>query len=209
MTLADRTRAYGYALATELGLGDEVARRQGDADKLERMLGLRRGRGGGLRDRLGDSALLADAFPSPTDAHAALQSVSDEELELARRLVHTVLIWAPALMPLIASEEGDVARDFVALARKVFVDPPALMPAAAVIGVTVLLRRKKAEPVDVREQLAEFVPAAVNLELLATLPKGQRRAMLSRLPGPDRDELVEAVRRTAQERMPIRIRGRN
>jgi hypothetical protein len=195
MSLAERTRAYGYAIAVELGHDDEITRRAKDADDLARMLGLRRGRTGGLLNTIDGAPHLRDSLLAPHDARVALESATDEELELIRRVVHTLLTWLPTFLSLMIAEEGDKARDFATLAQLAVRDAPGELLATAVIAVLTSLRRKAPPSREIQDQLAAFVPALVNLELLMSVSDGERQAAWERLSVSDRRQVLEARRR--------------
>lgn len=83
MTMDERIRACAYALAFAFNDEDEIARRKGDAVLLERMLGLRTGRGGGLatvmpldEDTLRQRACVLPARSAPCSIQRQMMSSS-------------------------------------------------------------------------------------------------------------------------------------
>lgn len=171
MTVAERSRAYGYIVALMFGLSDELERRNDDWPLVERMVGFRRGRGGGLAAALEPGALKPIMpFPTMAEAEAAVDNASAEEYEFVRRLLHLMITWTPMLLRLAVTTEGDRARDFVAIASRFAQDPPVSIYAPAVLFHLVALHRKEPTGAELREHVSALDPEQVNQELASLLP---------------------------------------
>lgn len=138
MKLRDRERAFGYITAAMFGLEEELECRRADISHLERMLGIRTGREGGLSPTLGlvDPDGNAVQLPTPAQALDAVTKATPKELELVRRLVQIVIGWLPILLPILFAELGAKSVHLIDLIHDLFSDPP---PAALTFLVTVLL----------------------------------------------------------------------
>ena len=146
MSVSDRTSAYGYMLALMFGLEDELARRSAAAASLERMLGLRSGRQGGLAATLAstlDEVQPLVGLPTPDEAASASAHARDDELEVVRWIVDLIKTWAPSFLKLLVAEHGPRAEPFAILARGVFDDPhPGFLP-VVILSLLVHLRRAR------------------------------------------------------------------
>lgn len=169
MSLAERERAYAYMAASILASEDELRDRDEDIPALERLLGLRTGRDGGLSRELGlrDEKGKADRVPTPAQARAALTSARDEEFELARRGVWVVVVLLPVVVKALLTDEGAKALDLVDVIGHLFADPSADDLALLVPVLLVSLQSNDASVDEIREHLAALAPAQVGLELSA------------------------------------------
>jgi hypothetical protein len=169
MSLAERERAYAYMAASILGNEEELRLRDLDLPALERLLGLRTGRDGGLSRELGlrNKSGAADRLPTPAQARAAITAAHDDEFELARRGVWVLVNLVPVTMKQILAEEGVKAVDLIEVIDHVFGDPPADSLALLVPTLLVSLRAHGAAIEETRKQLAALAPAQVGPELAA------------------------------------------
>lgn len=169
MSLAERERAYAYMAASILASEDELRDRDEDIPALERLLGLRTGRDGGLSRELGlrDEKGEADRLPTPAQAGAALAGAPDEELELARRGVWVVVMLLPVVVKTLLTEEGAKALDLIDVIDHLFADPSAEDLALLVPALLVSLRSNDATVDEIREHLVALAPAQVGSELAA------------------------------------------
>ncbi len=195
MTMDERTRACAYALAFAFNDDDEIARRKGDAVLLERMLGLRTGRGGGLATvmPLDEDTLRLAGMRPPGQLRAMFDSAADDEFEFVRRLLHVFVFWIPLLIPQFIEHFGEQARPVGELARKLFADLPPEHYAFAATAMLASLHAKGHTADELRRQLAAANPAAINLDLLAALPAAERRPAFEQLPAYDQQQVAGAL----------------
>jgi hypothetical protein len=197
MTADERVRACAYALAFAFNADEEIARRKDDAVFLERMLGLRTGRGGGLATAIPldeDTLRLAGLRP-PGQLRTMLDSATDEEFEFVRRLLHAIVVWIPLFIPQFVEHFGAKARPVGELARKLFADLPPEHYAFAATAMLASLHAKGHTVDELRRQLAAANPAAINLDFLAALPAAERRPAFEQLPTYDQQQVAGALAR--------------
>src|ERR1700722_1373782 len=169
--------ACAYALA--FNAEEEIKRRKDDAPLLERMLGFRHGRGGGLASvlPLDEDTLRVAGFRPPGELRAMRDSTTDAELELVCRLLHAIIAWIPLFIPQFFERFGEKARPLGELARKLLPDLPPERYAFAATAMLASLNAKGHAADDLRRQLSTVTPVATSLNLLATLvPEKRRRA---------------------------------
>jgi hypothetical protein len=201
MTADERVRACAYALAFAFNAEEEIQRRKDDAPLLERMLGFRHGRGGGLASvlPLDEDTLRVAGFRPPGELRAMLDSATDDEFEFVRRLLHAIVVWIPLFIPQFVEHFGEKARPLGELARRLFADLPPEHYAFATIGMLAALNAKGHAADDLRRQLSTVTPVAINLDLLATLEPEKRRRAFDQLPSQDRGQIAgELSRRRTQ-----------
>jgi hypothetical protein len=205
MTADERTRACAYALAFAFNAEEEIARRKDDAVLLERMLGFRSGRAGGLAMvmPLDEDTLRIAGLRPPGQLRAVLDSAADEEFEFVRRFLHVIVVWIPLLLPQFIEHFGERARPVAELARQLFDDLRPEYLGFAAMGMLASLHAK-GHPVDeLRGQLAAATPAAINLELIDTLAKGERLPAFKQLPAQVRQQVAgELARRRKSSASP-------
>jgi hypothetical protein len=201
MTADERRRACAYALAFAFNAEDEIARRKDDAVLLERMLGFRTGRGGGLATvmPLDEDTLRLAGLRPPGQLRDMLDSAADDEFEFVRRLLHAIVVWVPLVIPQLIEQYGEKARPVGELARKLFEDLSPEYHAFAATAMLASLHAKGHLAADLRHQLAAATPLAINLDLLRTLPPEERRSAFEQLPAHDQHQVAGALarRRTA------------
>jgi hypothetical protein len=167
MRLGDREAAFGYMVATMLGLEEEIDRRDQDLAHLERMLGMRSGHDGGLSAQLGlrESNGAAMRLPTPAHARAAIEQASALELEFVRRVVAVVLFWLPPLLPTLLGDEAVKAAHLLDLVREIFADPPPGAFPFLIAVPLVLLHAKDPAIQDLQDHLTTLKPGPLNGEL--------------------------------------------
>ena len=141
MTVAERERAYGYLLAGMFRSEPELARRTTDVGDLERLVGMRSGHGGGLAGEAQLVDLRDQSIPPSAQAvRAAIGGCSEQELELARRIV---VVWTKViflLLPALFPGKQTQSRDLIRLLNHFLEDPDpgalAFFAAVAVFGLT-------------------------------------------------------------------------
>ncbi len=197
MTADERTRACAYALAFAFNAEHEIARRKDDAVLLERMLGFRTGRGGGLASvmPLDEDTLRLAGLRPPGQLRAMLDSAADEELEFVRRLLHAIVVWIPLFIPQFVEHFGERARPVAELARRLFEDLRPEYHAFAATGMLASLHAKGHPADELHAQLAAATPAAINLELLGTLPTDERRPAFEQLLAHDQQQVAGELAR--------------
>jgi hypothetical protein len=200
MTADERIRACAYALAFAFNAEEEIERRKDDAPLLERMLGFRHGRGGGLASivPLDENTLRVAGFRPPSELHAMLDSATDDEFEFVRRLLHAAVVWMPLLVPQFIAQFGEKAKPVGELARKLFADLPPEHYAFAATAMLASLQAKGHPADELRRQLGQVTQGTINLEMLSVLPSEERRSAFKQLPDQDqRDAAGELMRRRA------------
>ncbi len=197
MSQGERARAYGYLIALVTGLDGELRLREADYPSLERMLGLRSGRSGGLAEaaEVGlDSRDVAMIRPD-MDATRRILCSSDDELEHARLLAQLLVDWMPVLAPVLLAEFGAKGRAFEELVRGALTDPPPTLIALLAVGLIGALAVSGPEPVELRRRQDELASGSVDLELLELLPRGDRQRVIDHLPLRRRKRIEAEVRR--------------
>jgi DNA-binding transcriptional MerR regulator len=201
MTVDERTRAYAYMLAVMFDLQGEVERRSGDAWLVERMLGLRSGRGGGLAAAIALESVSERLarLPQPDEVSGVIADVTDDEFEFVRRLVQVMTVWTPLLLPLLLDDVGAKAEPFATLARSFFADtPPGFYP-FIVVTLLVMLRAKGRDHADLRTHVLALTPGAVDVEMLRTLPVGARRGAFEQLPKQTKAVVLTELQRASEK----------
>lgn len=202
MTADERIRACAYALAFAFNAEEEIERRKDDAPLLERMLGFRHGRGGGLAGvmPLDEDTLRLAGFRPPGELRDMLDSATNDEFEFVRRLLHAIVVWIPLFIPQFMTQFGEKARPLAELARKLFADLPPEHYAFAVTAMLASLHAKGHPADELRRQLAQVTPGTINVEMLSALPTEERRPAFDQLPTQDQRETAGEIqqRRRAQ-----------
>jgi hypothetical protein len=167
MRLGEREAACGYMLATMLDLEEEIARRKSDLVHLERMLGIRSGRDGGLSAQLGlrEPGGAAMRLPTPTEVRTAIEEASAMELEVVRRVVSVLLFWLPPLLPALLGDQAVKAAHLVDLVTEIFTDPPPAAFPFLVAVPLVLLHAKDPATAELQTHLDSLDPSVVGGEL--------------------------------------------
>jgi hypothetical protein len=172
MTADERVRACAYALALAFNAEEEIERRKDDAHLLERMLGFRHGRGGGLAGvlPLDEDTLRLAGFRPPGELRAMLDSATNDEFEFVRRLLHAIVVWVPLFIPQLVAQFGEKARLVGELARKLFADLPPEYYAFAATAMLASLHARGHPADELRRQLVQATQATINLEMLSAHP---------------------------------------
>ena len=184
MTLEERRRGYGFMLAVMFNVETEIERRSGDAWLVERMIGLRSGRGGGLAAAFALESVSERLarLPSPDKAVGVISDATEDEFEFVRRLVQVMIVWGPLLLPLVLDGEGAKAEPFATLARDFFADTPPRFYPFVVVALLVMLRAGGPDEAELRAHVAALAPGALDVDMLRNLPAGTRRGAFDRLP---------------------------
>jgi hypothetical protein len=201
MTADERIRACAYALAFAFNADDEIERRKDDAPLLERMLGFRHGRGGGLAGvvPLDEDTLRLAGFRPPGELRDMLDSAANEEFEFVRRLLHALVVWIPLFIPQFMARYGEKARPLGEFVRELSADLPPEHYAFAATAMLASLHAKGHPADELRRQLAQLTQGTINVEMLGALPREERRVAFEQLPMKDRQEAAgELARRRKQ-----------
>jgi hypothetical protein len=162
MRLSERERACGYLVAAMFGMEEELAKREADLPHLERMLGLRRGHGGGISATVGlnDAKGNVARLPAPAQAREAVRTAQPIELELARRGVQVFLFVLPAALPALFANEAVKAVDVVDFVRRSAAEPPPALFEFLLTVFLVSLRAKEPAMEELQAQLGAMEPNA-------------------------------------------------
>ncbi|MGO9490379.1 MAG: hypothetical protein ACLQBB_15310 [Solirubrobacteraceae bacterium] len=176
MSADERTRACAYALACMLGAEEEIERRRKDAVLLERMLGLRSGRGAAIASfmPLEERTLRMARPPSPEHLRRVLTDAPPEELELVRAALNLATTWAPLLLPALLEQFGARAVALVDVSVELLGNPPPEYKAFAVITLLVSLHARGHAVAELSAQLQQITAAEVDRELFELLPESRR-----------------------------------
>lgn len=172
-----RELAIAFVMSEMLGVAsDEDAAAKG-LFQLERIFGMRSGRGGASRDLSEVSVKPDDMFPDPADLGRALDGASPERIEFARRGVDAALIWMPALQATLASEFGVAATPVVDIAAEW---AEKMTPHVHALMFAILIRNALARATDdeITESLTVFNGPLMTAAILAERPPSERDAAL-------------------------------
>jgi DNA-binding transcriptional MerR regulator len=198
MKLDERERAYGFLIALVASDADELDRRRPDAAAVERMLGLRTGRDGGLAHLSPVESLVAMAREqlSAERLHALIDTRATEDYEFVRLLARTLMLWMPLLVPTMGALIGSKAVALVDAAAELGPDVPAEVGAGLVLSMLVSLEVKGRSSERITRLLAELELGAVDSELLSLVTPARARAELVRLPQHYQAHLVAELARS-------------
>lgn len=175
-----RTLAMTLAMARlfDVPLGSEQA--DEGLHHLERILGLRGGRGGADRD-LAEVTLKPADWPGDAGSlHAALESATPQRIEFARRGVEFAVVWLPAMSATLAAWFEPSATPLVDIFEEW---AEKLTPDVHVLMFALFLRNgaERASDQEIRDALRVFTPALAAAEILRERPLHERNAVLRRL----------------------------
>jgi hypothetical protein len=193
----ERARAYGYMLALASGDQIELERRKEDAQLLERMIGLRSGHNDGLAHLSPLNTKIGRLLPhlSAEYIRAVVASAGEEEYELVRLLVRTLLLWLPMLLPLMRSSTGSKGIAIFDAAQELFRDAPAEVHEVITIGMLVSLQVKAPEPGAIRDLLAGMSLGTIDAEMLTLIPTETRNEAFKRMRPDQRVHLKDELAR--------------
>jgi hypothetical protein len=196
MSLDERTAALLYTFSQAADMAAEVSEGQLGEFQLQRVIGLRSGRGGATRDV---SELMVPVEEWLIDPEALIQAIRDaspEAAELSRRFVQMACLWLPALLPILAVEMGPENAAFFDIVQKWAEE---LTPEIYVLVFASRLahRFNVRSPSEMAEHLDMFHPAEIFAELLADRPDSDFRMVRSRLRPYHRAQLALARRATS------------
>lgn len=198
MRLDERARGYGYMLALASGDPNEIENRKADAAFLERMLGLRSGRGPGLTELSPLSGDVVHLLPQLSVEHvrASLASAPAREFEFVRLLARPLLSWLPMLLTVMRSSLGVRGVALADAAQELLSDPPAAAYEAITIAMLVSLHAKAPDQDKLDELMGDLRAGAIDAEMLALVPTPIREDAFRRMAPEQHRHLIEQVNAT-------------
>jgi hypothetical protein len=198
MTIDERTVAMRHTLAAVASVPLSAEEQEAGQHQLERLVGLRSGRGGATRD-ISDISVTPDQWPTNTDLLIdAVEAASPARLELARRMVELAVVWFPALRSMFGEILGaaasvalvDVIEDWE---RMITPDMYALLFAFE------LSNGERASDEQVAATLREVPPEAFAAVMLGEQSERERAVAVGRLRPYQRARLHHYVQSAIQE----------
>lgn len=180
VSLDERTLAMTLALGEMFSVPIEPERADAGLHHLERILGMRSGRGGAARD-LDDITLKPSDWPDdPAVLRAALAKATPERVDFARRGVEFAVVWMPAMAATFASAFG---APFVPLADILAEWAEKLTPDVYALMFALFIRNgfERATDHEIRDALAVFSPAMIAAAMLADRPHHEQSVVARRL----------------------------
>jgi hypothetical protein len=195
MRREQRARGYGYMLALASGDAKEIEKRSADSVFLERMLGLRSGRGPGLTELSPLNTETVRLIPrlSVERVQAVLVSAPDRDYEFVRLLARPLLLWLPVLLTVMRSSLGAKGVAIADAAQEMLGDPPAAAHEAIVIGMLISLHAKAPDQERLDELVNELSTGVIDAEMLKLIPASMRRDAFRGLTTEQRRHIVEQV----------------
>jgi DNA-binding transcriptional MerR regulator len=190
----ERELAIAFVMGEMLGLPRDPDIAAEGLFHLERIFGMRSGRGGADRDVSEVSVKPGDLAPNPTDLRRALERATPERIEFARRGVDAALIWMPALRATLASEFGAAAAPVVDIAVE-WTDKMTPHVYALMFAIFTRNAFERATDAQITESLRVFDGPLMTAAILAERPPSERDAAL---------RLLRPYQRILLERAPAR-----
>jgi hypothetical protein len=196
MRLGERELAMLYAFSHMFGAPLSEKEDEQGAYQLERIFGLRSGRGGATRD-VSELMVAADKwFTDPRALAEALEVASAARIELARRAVEFAVLWIPALWPKFMAKRGPSAVPILDIVESWANEVNPTLYAALLATFAHNGLSRATEP-EIHDLLAEFSPSAAVLDLLAEQPSADLKPIAQRLRPYQRLRLLGAARASA------------
>jgi DNA-binding transcriptional MerR regulator len=180
VSLDQRTLATAFVIGRMLDLPAGADDAAAALHSLERILGMRSGRGGKERD-LSAVTLQPDDWPNdPAELRAALSRATPERVEFARRGVEFAVAWVPALRGTLATAFG---VEFTPLADILQEWVEKLTPHVYALMFAVFIRNglERASDDQITGALAVFSAPVITATLLADRPPQERTVVVRRL----------------------------
>lgn len=181
VSLDQRTLAITFVISEMLG----AAPRDPDTAAaglfhLERILGLRSGRGGADRDLTGITVEPAELAADPAELRRGIGRASSERIEFARRGVDFAVVWLPALRATLAAQLGAASAPVIDIiaewAEKLTPDVYALLFATFVRNGL-----ERATDEQIKAALSVFSAPLVAAAILGGRPPNERELALRRV----------------------------
>jgi hypothetical protein len=207
-SLADRTTAFETIL--KLGLGETLPLQElaTNADQVERVMGLHRGRhyrpngvGPWLMGPADEGLALVQELGSLPKLTETLETATSDELEQARPFVRTLLTGIAAFSQMADAFAG--YHNAAGLAAAVALKESPLIPVMILAWVISALRSETltSNMTEVNEALTSSVfPVADRARQLAALPPDEQEARLARLPWSNQNQLRRLIKAFGTER---------
>lgn len=180
VSLDERTLAIVVVMSEMLGTPRDPEAVAAGMFQLERILGLRSGRGGGERNLAELGIAPGDLAIDPEELRRALDRASVERIEFARRGVNFAVVWMPALRATFAAEFGTALAPLVDIvaewAEKLTAHVYALMFATFIRNAL-----ERATDEQITETLPAFSGPLITAAILAERPLNERELTLRRL----------------------------
>jgi hypothetical protein len=173
MSKEERERAVTYMLSAALGRR-EGADPQGDGLMLlERMMGLRRGKG--WRDETViplPGGMPIPVLPTPEQARTAIRGARPEEFEIARYAIRMGVVWLPVILPQALGENPFKTQALLELAQRLIDELDPTMYALLTIAILISLGAKNTPIDELREHVKTLAPESLDRELARELERG-------------------------------------
>lgn len=180
VSLAERTLALILVMSEMFSVPLDADTTVAGMYQLERILGLRSGRGGSERDLTAITIQPSDLAHDPTALLRALSLATRERVELARRGVEFAVVWMPALRATLVAEFGVSSAPLVDMVaeweEKLTPDVYALMFATFIRNGL-----ERATDEQITETLPGFTPPLMAAAMLADRPPHERDLATRRL----------------------------
>jgi DNA-binding transcriptional MerR regulator len=180
VSLDERALAITVVMSEMLGMPRDPDTAAHGLFQLERILGLRSGRGGADRDLSDVGMKPGELSHDPAELRAALDRATPERIEFARRGVDFALVWMPALSATLAAKFGAAYAPLVDIAAEW---AEKLTPHLYALMFATFIRNALERATD--EQVAETLPIfdgpLIAAAMLADRPSTERKLVLRRL----------------------------
>jgi len=180
VSMDERALAIAVVMGEMLGAPRDPETAEAGVFQLERILGLRSGRGGADRD-LGDVGFAPrELAQEPAELLAALDRATQERIEFARRGVDFAVVWMPALRATLASELGLTAAPMIDIIAE-WAEKLTAHVYALLFAIFIRNALERATDEQITETLPMFCGPAIAAAILAERPSAERELTLRRL----------------------------
>lgn len=180
VSMDERALAIAVAMSEMLGAPSDPDTTAEGLFQLERILGLRSGRGGADRDLADVSVAPSHLAHDPAELRRALDRATLQRIEFARRGVDFAVVWMPALRATLAAEFGPAAAPMIDIiaewAEKLTTHVYALM-----FAIFIRNALERASDEQIAETLPVFSGPLIAAAILAERPSSERELTLRRL----------------------------
>lgn len=180
-TLDERTQAMLYTLSSLIGASLSSQDEEDGLLQLERLVGLRSGRGGASRD-VSELSVASSEWPTdPNRLLSALEAASPERLEFARRGVELGVVWFPPLRSLFGGALGPAAS--VTLVDVIAEWERMMTPDVYVLLFSAFVANglERASDSDIHVAMKTFLPEVIGTALLSELSPADQKVAERRL----------------------------
>jgi DNA-binding transcriptional MerR regulator len=180
ISLDERALAIAVVMSEILGAPRDPDTAAEGLFQLERILGLRSGRGGRDRDISDVRVEPGDLARDPTELRSALDRAAAERIEFARRGVEFAVVWMPALRATLVAEFGAAATPMVDIVAEW---AEKLTPHVYALMFATFIRNglERATDEQITETLPLFSGPLIAAAMLADRPSSERDLALRRL----------------------------